>query len=431
MRLSISKSKNSESLFVIKTIRVNGKNTSKTVEKLGTTVDLMKKLNMDRDQVISWAKQYVSDLTKKEKDLSSDLILNLSQSKLLLKNNGTFFNGGYLFLKKIFYDLKLDKITKDISSKYKIEYDLCDILEKLIYARILNPTSKLSTYEYSKKCLEQPKFELNHLYRSLDILFKEKDYIEATVYDNSLKVVDRDTSVLYYDCTNYFFEINEASGNKQYGACKQHRPLPITQMGLFMDANGYPLAFCINPGNTNEQTTLKPLEERIIKDFSLSKFIVCTDAGLGSTANRKFNNVKNRSFIVTQSVKVLKTHLKEWYLEDTGWKLKIKNDDGSYQIKEYDISKLDESIYYNNVFYKERWINENGLEQRLIVTFSFKYQKYLQNIRETQINRAEKLSKNKSSMNHKRQNDPKRFIKANHYTEDGEIANGVELSIDN
>ena len=225
-----------------------------------------------------------------------------------------------------------------------------------------------------------------------------------------------------------FFEIEQEDGLKQYGPSKEHRPNPITQMGLFMDGDGIPLAFNISAGNTNEQGTLTPTEEKILKDFELSKFIVCTDAGLASIDNRKFNNKDERSFITTQSIKKLKKHLKDWALGKTGWKL-------SGDSKEYDISKIEETEefvekYKNKIFYKERWINENDLEQKFIVTFSLKYKYYQKEIRNNQIERARKALQNKNfKLDKSNQNDYKRFITRTAITEDGEIAEKKALTI--
>ena len=198
----------------------------------------------------------------------------------------------------------------EISRKYKFAFNLNSILSRLLYARIIYPSSKLATYQLSTRFIEQPDFELQHIYRALEILAKEADFIQSFLYKNSLKISKRNTAVLYYDCTNYFFEIEQEEGLKQYGPSKDHKPNPIVQMGLFMDGDGIPLAFSINKGNTNEQLTLKPLEQKILSDFELSRFIVCTDAGLASQDNRKFNNKGERAFITTQSIKKLKAHLR-------------------------------------------------------------------------------------------------------------------------
>ena len=256
----------------------------------------------------------------------------------------------------------------------------------------------------------------------MEIISKETDFIEAEVYKNSLNVVNRNTEILYYDCTNYFFEIEQAEGLKQYGLSKENRPNPIVQMGLFMDGNGFPLAFNINSGNTNEQTTLKPLEKQIMKDFEVSKFVVCTDAGLASTDNRKFNTVQERSYIVTQSLKKIKRHLKEWALSPEGWH--TLNSD-----KKINLNDIDQEKNYEEIYYKERWINEDGLEQRLIISYSPKYAAYQKSIRDRQIERAQNLINSPSKLSKKRQDDPKRFITASSITNDGEIAIKRVLSL--
>lgn len=422
MRLSISKSKNSTSLYVIKSIYENGVHSTKVVEKLGTVKDLEEKLN--GQDPIEWAKKYIEELNKKEKEEKRDVLVKYSPTKIIAKDEQTSFNGGYLFLQKIYYALGLDKICNDISKKYKFTFDLNSILSRLIYSRILFPASKLATSQLSEKFIEQPNFELQHIYRSLEVIAKESDFIQSELYNNSLKISKRNTGVLYYDCTNFFFEIEQESGIKQYGISKEHRPNPIVQMGLFMDGDGIPLAFSINKGNTNEQVTLNPLEKQILSDFNLAKFIVCTDAGLASTSNRKFNDKDDRAFITTQSVKKLKKHLKEWALDPLGWQL--DND-----IKTYDISELDDEKYKDKVFYKERWIKEDGLEQKLIVTYSIKYRNYQQLIRRKQIERAIKtINTNPTKLKKSNQNDYKRFIQKTNCTSDGEIAEKEIFSID-
>ena len=271
MRLSTSKSKNATSLYVIKDITIKNKRTTKIIEKLGTFEELSKKLN--GQDPYEWAKIYIDKLNKKEIENKVEIIAKFSESKQIPIDTKVHYNGGYLFLQDIYYDLGLDKISKQISDKYKFSFDLNSILSRLIYTRMLNPSSKLSSFKASTDFIEQPNFELQHIYRALEIISKESDFIESTVYKNSLKISKRNTKILYYDCTNYFFETEKADGLKQYGLSKEHRPNPIVQMGLFMDGDGIPLAFSIFDGNKNEQPSLKPLEKRILSDFDLSKFV--------------------------------------------------------------------------------------------------------------------------------------------------------------
>jgi transposase len=433
MRLQTSESANATSFYITKSVYDKGKRTNKIVEKLGTYAELKIRLN-GRDPR-EWAEEYVKELNRLEKEgREPDVIAKYSPYKRIEKDVQRCFNGGYLFLQQIYHELGLHKLCKDITTKYKFKFDLDSILSRLIYGRILFPLSKLATFEESKKFIEQPNFELHQLYRALGYLAKETDFIQSSLYENSLKISKRNTGILYYDCTNFYFEIEEADGKKQYGAGKEHRPNPITQMGLFMDGDGIPLALSINRGNMNEQLTLKPLEKKILSDFELSRFVVCTDAGLSSEENRMFNNKDGRAFITTQSIKKLKDHLKKWSLASTGWKLP-----GSEKI--YDISKLDEMIEKANakdkekirakVFFKERWINENGLEQKLIVTYSIVYRDYLRKIRNSQIERAQKaIDDSPEKIKKCRQNDFKRFISKTSITSDGECAEKEIYKID-
>lgn len=421
MRLKISKSKNASSLYVIKSTYENKKHSTKIVEKLGTYDELLEKLN--GQDPIEWAKKYIQELNIKEKEAKREVLVKYSPVKQINKDEEHLFNGGYLFLQKIYHELGLHKICKDISAKHKFTFNLNSILSRLIYGRIIFPSSKLATFELSKRFIEQPDFELHHIYRALEILSEETDYIQSELYKNSLNICNRNKGILYYDCTNYFFEIEHEEGLKQYGVSKEHRPNPIVQMGLFMDGDGIPLAFCINKGNTNEQVTLKPLEQKIISDFELSKFIVCTDAGLASTANRKFNDKQERAFITTQSVKKLKAHLKNWALDTKEWHI-------SGSDKVYDLTKIDEKKDINKIFYRERWIKEDGLEQKLVVTFSLKYKNYQQTIREKQVERAQKIiNTNPTKLKKCNANDYKRFISKYHCTTDGELAEKELYSI--
>ena len=224
-------------------------------------------------------------------------------------------------MQKIYHQLSLHKLCQDISADYRFDFDLSDILSRLLYTRILEPGSKRYAWEEAQNYVEAPSFELHDVYRALEVLAKENDRIQEHVYKASRKLIRRNDKILFYDCTNYFFEIEEAEGVKQFGHAKDHKPNPLVQMGLFLDGSGFPLAFSLHPGNTSEQITLRPLEERILKDFDLSQFIVCTDAGLSSAENRRFNNRGNRAFITTQPLKKLKDYLQAWALDTEGWEL--------------------------------------------------------------------------------------------------------------
>ena len=423
MRLNIVKSKNAEQLYIIKSIRKDGKATTRIMKKLGTMASLLPKFDNDREKVIAWAKEQARLYTEAEEQGYMSVDVTFTEDRQLDLGKQSSFNIGYLFPKMVFHQLKLDKICRDISCQHKISYNLSDVLKMLIATRLIAPASKLSSFEYASNFLQQPTFDLQHVYRSLDVLSQHSDQIQAAVYENSQNLIDRNKEVLFYDCTNYFFEIEEGRGDAQYGKSKEHRPNPIVQMGLFLDGDGFPLCFSMFPGNQNEQPTLKPLEKKILRDFNLSEFIVCTDAGLASTENRKFNAISGRAFIVTQSLKMLKNFLREWALEPDGWRL-----NGSNRV--YNINEVDEQLHKNSIFYKERWINENGLEQRLIVSYSIKERDYQKAIRERQVARAEKIVSDGFRAANRNQNSPKRFVTETDITSDGEVADKKILSLD-
>lgn len=426
MRLGWSKKGNSISYFAQKTIYVDGKNKSQVIKRFGSEKYICKTYGVTDAK--AWAKEQVALMDKAEKEETAPVSIEFSVIKDLEMNQQRCFNGGYLFLQQIYHELGLDKISKAVAKKHNFSYNLNAILSRLVYTRILYPSSKLSSYDASGRFIEQPDFELHQVYRALSVLAEESDYIQSRLFKNSLKLSGRKTGIIYYDCTNFYFEIEAADDDKQYGMSKENRPLPVVEMGLFMDEDGIPLAFSIYPGNQNEQFSLIPLEEKLLQNFDLSKFVVCTDAGLSSTGNRKFNDFENedssRSFITTQSIKKMKAFLKAWALDPSGWHLQGDN-------KIYHLDEIDEDNDKEKIFYKARWIKEDGLEQELIVTYSIKYRNYMREIRNGQVDRAlKKVSQGNSAVERKRQTDPKRFIKADHFTKYGEAADKTQYYVD-
>ena len=431
MRLTHYKDKKGvERYYVIKTYYdENRKQHTKTVETLGTESEIRSKTGQDP---LVWAKKHVEALNRKEAEQQMDVIVKFRPNELIEKDSRKKFNIGYLFLQKIYHDLKMDKICKEISKRHNYDYNLNSILSDLIYGRVIFPSSKKSTYEFSAAKLEQPDYELHQMYRSLDVLSKENDFIQSQLYKNSFAMGKRNTGVIYYDCTNFFFEIEEPDQPgelRQYGKSKENRPLPIVEMGMFIDSDGIPLAMCIHPGNTNEQVTVKPLEEKIMKEYGLSKFIFCADAGLSSNANRRYNSRQNKAFVVTQSVKKLKKELYDWVLDPNGWKLVGAEKSKDYS-KTFNIQTLDEELYYERIFYKERWVDKGDFEEKLIVTFSLKYKNYQKHIRDEQVVRAEKAIKSGANkLSKKNANDYRRFIVKTSATDDGEVAENHKYSL--
>ena len=424
MRVTSTKSKNSESFYInYAYIDKNGKSTSRIYKKLGTLRDLKEMLGTDdRDEVMKWAREQARIATEQHKAESESIQVTLSPKNLISINEQRSFNCGYLFLQKICTDLRIDNICRNIRGRHRFRYDIHAILTDLIYARILNPASKKSSYSYCQSLLEAPKYSLNNVYDALQILADESDYIQSDLYRNSNFLHHRNQSVLYYDCTNFFFEIEQEDELRKYGKSKEHRPSPIVGLGLFMDADGFPLAFDIYPGNQNEQTTLKPLEQKVIRDFDCSKFVFCSDSGLGSKTNRQFNDIGDRSYVITQSLKKLKTEDRETALNPQQYR-KLGSD------RFIDLRNLDMSDpeVFNTVYYKEIPVVNGAVEETVIVTFSPKYRDYQRKIREGQIERAKKMitADGKIRKNRKNPNDPARFIEEIHVTGSSEVADNV------
>ena len=403
MRISITNpGKPAESLYIIKDLYlrdVRGKKsasnksgkdrTTVTVEKLGKVSDLMKKMNLSHDEVIAWARKHAKSLTDEEKVANAKITIDYFPNQRIEKDVPSSCNCGYLFLQSLYTQLRLDNTCRNIRNRYSFDFDLNSILSDLIFARILSPSSKLSSHSFCKSLLEPPKYDIHQVYRALSVIAKGNDYIQSDVYRNSNFVISRNNRVLYYDCTNFFFEIEEADDFREYGKSKENRQNPIVQMGLFMDGDGIPLAFSTFRGASNDQPSMKPLEEKIIHNCGLDRFVVCTGGGLGCDSNRLFNNIEGRAFITTQSLKKLKKDKRVAALNSSRWKR--LGDGCSVNIQEI---KSDPEKYASNVYYKIMpYSSKKVPNQMMIVTYSPKYALYQCSIREKQIERAEKIER--------------------------------------
>ena len=424
MFLRIHNDRGVERLYILRSYRVGEVVKNENVKSLGRVDKLCEELNMSRDEVLAWAQAQVDEL-----DHSPAAVINvpLSPDKLIEKDKQRSFMAGYLFLQDLYYDLKMKNIFRNIKNRHKYQFDLDAIFSDLVYGRVLEPGSKSSSYDTAMKFLEPPTYEKYDIYRALSVLAEEMDYIQAEVYKNSNFITLRNNRVLYYDCTNYYFEIEEEDELRKYGKSKEHRPNPIVQMGLFMDGDGIPLAFDIFDGSSNEQPSLKPLEEKIIKNFGFSKFVVCTDGGLGSDNNRQFNDIEGRAFIVTQSLKKLKKADREAAMDDRNWRR--LSDKKTVDINEV---KADPSSHMDELYYKEDVYGTKKVPgQLLIVTYSPRYAAYQTKVREAQLERAEKMVKSGNvKKQRKNPNDPSRFVKVTSTTSDGEVAEEKSYSID-
>ena len=428
MRLKTSKSKNAVLYYIIKDFtNIKGKRTTKIFEKLGNQKQVEERFG--KEDTISKIKEYINELNNEDKD--ELLKREYNPNKRIAPGVKRQFNVGYLFLKKLYNQLKINDICDSIQDKYQFHFDLNEILSYLVFARIIYPSSKLETFKQCQNFIEQPTFKLHDEYRALSYIAENMDYIQEQLFNNSKYVIKRNSKVIYYDCTNYFFEIDNEDDLRKYGISKEHRPNPIIGMGLFMDGDGLPLSCNIYPGNQNEQKTLIPEESKIVDNFKLddTKIILCTDAGLASDEIKKYNIKDNRAFVITQSLKKLKDEYKNQVFNKTGWRIAgdLKN---VYNLEAIENNEELKDKYYDTLFYKIIETETKSVKQDLIVTFCFRYFDYNRNIRNSQIERAKKsIETNNATRKGKNQNDYRRFIESTNSTKNGEIAENTTYSI--
>ncbi len=406
---------------------IKGKRTTKIFEKLGNQKQVEERFG--KEDTINKIKEYINELNNEDKD--ELLKREYNPNKRITPGVKRQFNVGYLFLKKLYNQLKINNICDSIQNKYQFHFDLNEILSYLVFARIIYPSSKLETFKQCQNFIEQPTFKLHDEYRALSYIAENMDYIQEQLFNNSKYVIKRNSKVIYYDCTNYFFEIDNEDDLRKYGISKEHRPNPIVGMGLFMDGDGLPLSCNIYPGNQNEQKTLIPEESKIVDNFKLddTKIILCTDAGLASDEIKKYNIKDNRAFVITQSLKKLKDEYKNQVFNKVGWRIAgdLKN---VYNLETIENNEELKDKYYDTLFYKIIETETKSVKQDLIVTFCFRYFDYNRNIRNSQIERAKKnIETNNITRKGKNQNDYRRFIESTSSTKNGEIAENTTYSI--
>ena len=450
MKLYYDKRLKDPTYYIQQGFRNGKKTTTKNIKRLGKHSELL----LITDDPLEYAKNEVKKMNEEYRSGRSEFIVTMDFNERIPStdspcSNSTSLNIGYLYLKNIYAKLNLSDFFKSVSSDRKITYDCNKICQFLTYARILDPASKYGTYDKLDTYYEKPQVEYQHMIRFLDILDRNSDKYLKHLFDNSENIVKRDTSVMYYDCTNYFFEtekpdeeiVDEVTGEiilglRQFGISKENKTSPIVEMGLIMDSRGIPISMCIHPGNTNEQLTAVPLEKEVIKMTGNKKFIYCADAGLGSYNIRKFNDMGGRAYIVTQSVKKLGQEIKDIVFNDSNYRL-LSNDDAITlkEMRTFNKKDANNLSLYNDFAYKvipantamdtglyEEKVYKNGrtkkvktkgtLHQYIIVTFSRKMMEYQRTIRERQLERAKKLLRLKDPEKIKKgPNDIRRFLK--------------------
>lgn len=459
MKLNYDKKSKDPTYFIQQGYRIGKKCTTKNVVRIGKHSELLKitadPLAYAREQVARYNEEFEKSKVTVPLTIDFDEKLKYCDSAV---SSSSRLNVGYFFLQAVYSQLGLKEFFDRITIGRRITFAPNLVNRFLTYARVLDPDSKLGTYDNLPYYYEQPEFNYMHISRTMDLMYEHyKDYI-CNLYENSSRIVKRDTSVCYYDCTNFYFEtesedddyVDEITGEtvkglRKYGFSKEHRPNPIVQMGLFMDGRGIPLTMCINPGSDNEQTSAVPMEKELIGMFKDKDIIYCADAGLNSFDIRSFNSMGGRKFVVTQSLKKLSEELKNAALNDNGFRL-LSNElpVTIKELKEFDTDRIkngndDEkrrlTALYNDRAYKilnadraedtglyELKETKNGkyrrvkakgvLKQDIIITFSRKVMEFQRNIRKRQLERAKKILKDFDPEKYKKgPNDVTRFIR--------------------
>ncbi len=432
--------------YLSKSVRDGKRVSTIRIRSLGS----YKKLKEEHDDPLAYCREQVrlANLEAKSQIFSFDENINFTEKIEARESNissSTYKNIGFKYLEKILDDLNLKKFVDKHCENLKIKYSLTDLIKLLTFSRILAPKSKLSTYDESDTYLKKFDLSLADVYRGLDVIEKLSDKLQAHLYKESEKLHKRKKGILYYDCTNYYFETEEEDedilededylqyGLRKYGLSKEHRPNPLVQMGLFIDSDGLPVSFVINPGNTNEQKTPIPLQKKMLEDYKLSKYIYCSYAGLGSEENKQFNSFNGRAYIVTQSLKKLKEEKRKLILTDLNWTYANKEKASLTAIKEIcdkclrgeKLSASESEMLKRDLIFKEFPYKK---KERLVITFSAKTYMYQRRLFLKQLNRAEEMVSKQNKFTHSN-TDVRRLITQESATKEGEVAEFNTLTL--
>ena len=408
-------------LYYAVSIRKGKKTTSKNVRRIGRLSELKKEYTDPIAHFRAEAKRLTDEgRSESSFEIPANLMLDPMKKRRVML--------GYIFPQSVYYSLGLDMVMRGIRNESKATYDFNRIMRDLIIGRVLSPLSKSSTYEKAFSFPEPPDYDLQHVYRSLSLMAKNFDLIEEKAFKGMKKYADVDTSVTYYDCTNFYFEIEEEDGFRTYGKSKENRPNPIVQMGLFLDRNGLPISMCINPGRTNEQKTMIPLEKLMTERFGIEKFVVCADCGLSGKRNLRFNSTENHGFVVTKSLKKVSEDVRARLMGDGGWKRFGDASGRLYSLKEIrEDANLRDVIFYHDEKFA---MGSDGFEERIVTTYCGRLREYQRSVRERQLQRAMELVRQGKIRKGVNQNDVRRFIVVDSVTENGEVAEKKVFSID-
>ncbi len=453
--MSFSRPQRPHTIYVLESFRdKTGKSTTRRVETLGSEEEIEKKYGCPDG--LEWAKAYVARLNEEKKIQKEGIKIELSPSERINPGEQVIHDCGDLLLLPLYQKLGLPQVCEGIVEGTKVKYNLNEILEALVMLRLLCPCSKLSSFGLGKKRVRKMTCDLEDIYRALSLLSTHIDEIQATVWENSKKMVRRDTRVVYYDCTNYYFEIEDndpvgedprhpkrPEGIRRRGKSKEHRPNPIVQMGLLMDTDGIPLSFIIFPGNESEQPSLQKIEEMIADKFGLSEFVVSTDAGLSSEDNRRYNMTEGREYIAVQSLPKLSEDDQKMALDPRGWHIAFRDPKQGPICPEdpaqdsFNLDEIDLIAERHTKFYKEIIVDKalggkksTARPERVIVTYCHDFALYLRHKRRERVKAAEKIIRNRQVKSRQSQQDPRQYVSTVYVTEDGEVAEHVSMALD-
>ena len=450
MHIEQKKSGKKTQIYICKKKRVinkKGKSVPKSfiVKKLGFKEDLLK--SYPGDELDKYLKDQVK-LAESEEDVSLSYIKTNDSLDLNLDEQ-MCFNFGYIYPQILLNNLKLKEFLDTIAAQTKITYDFSSIVIDLIISQIIDPKSKRGFYNSPKLYRKEKDYDLQHVYRSLDILAANTDIINAYTYKELKKYKNLNSKIYYYDCTNFYFDTDNCDDFRRMSKSKEGIYAPLVQLGALIDDKGFLVGMLVFNGSKNEQDTLKTVEQKLQKQFSIKNIIICTDAGLNSADNRYFNSQENRKFICTQPLSKLKQHIKNRVKSNSNWKLLNGNDTNLTPEKLCDLYKKsqgkDVETYLNTVIYKVINIKENieikdeldsnrkkkvkDFEQTLIVSFSLKYM-LMQNYYFTKdLNKAKECIDHPSEFNKNTSHCFKRLVKNIRYNNETGVITSQKLSL--
>ena len=455
MHLSPAKPQEGKIYYIAKSFRnERGISTKKNMFRLGTLDEIRRREGVS--DAWQWAQEELARRNEEERIGRQKLKIELSPSKRINTGECVKYSGGDLMLIPFYNALGLPQICREIQTDTRTEYSLNEILESLVVSRILYPCSKKGAYELNKKRIRPTSFGLEDIYRALSLLSSHIDDIQARVWSNSQKITNRNTRIIYYDCTNYYFEIEDNDkdfvdkqtgeyipGLRKRGKSKENRPNPIVQMGMLMDGDGMPLSFIIFPGNESEQPSLQKIEEMVANKFGLNEFIISTDAGLGSENNRRYNMTEGREYITVQSLPSLPKADQDMALAPEGWRIAFRDsalppiDPFNPERKIFNLSEIDLDAERHTRFYKEIIVDKcmdgdksTARQERVIVTYSHDFALYLRHKREERISSAQKIVNRRQTKSRQSQQDPRRYVATEYITKEGIKATNVKMALD-